>query len=355
MAHWEDKLNPLATVRQEGIRLPERVSPESMELEQMRQLDRTLGLVRSRDNTFVIDPDLYSILMGATDFTTGVGIAIGLLATGGTEWGFRVGDPAGNRITWDETNGLTVVGGATIDSGTIGGWTVAAGNLSSGSVTLDAANENIRMGSATAYMTGEGIWLGSDGSGGYDFRVGDPAGDYILWDASTGSFTIKAENFTGETPTFTGYVTVKAGLGNPLVVLYGIAGPPDYGALVVYDTSEFQAIGTKYMPSRIEQSFFLSGFQFIVTDDLLIDNFGSGELTLGMTMLPSADSTYDIGSTTELFANIYGDIIWGGAVHVGAGAVGNPPSGWCRLYWNQSLTKLYVLDSGGTSHEVAFV
>lgn len=55
------------------------------------------------------------------------------------------------------------------------------------------ANETyIRMGDATAPLTGIGIWMGYDLAtpGVFDFRIGDPAGNYLHYDASAGTLTV---------------------------------------------------------------------------------------------------------------------------------------------------------------------
>lgn len=80
-------------------------------------------------------------------------------------------------------------GTITATAGSIGGWTINAGSLSSGGVTISGANEQILFGAATAPLVGVGIFEGLD-SGQYQWRVGDPAGDYILWDGS--SLTVNA-------------------------------------------------------------------------------------------------------------------------------------------------------------------
>lgn len=67
--------------------------------------------------------------------------------------------------------------------GTIGGWTIGASTLSSGNVTLDAGNQQIRLGAATSPTVGEGIFMGFD-SPDYEFRVGDPADAYLHWTGS---------------------------------------------------------------------------------------------------------------------------------------------------------------------------
>ena len=76
------------------------------------------------------------------------------------------------------------------NSGNIGTWEISEKTLASGNVTLDAYNEQIRLGAATAPGTGIGVFIGLDGATGYDFRAGDPAGDYVWWDASAATLTI---------------------------------------------------------------------------------------------------------------------------------------------------------------------
>jgi len=99
-----------------------------------------------------------------------------------------------NTITADEIAATTITGtqiatlaisgkSCTFDTGTVGGWTMAAGSLSNGSVTIDATNEIIRLGSASAVLTGNGIWMGKDGSD-YELRVGDPTTDYMHFDGT---------------------------------------------------------------------------------------------------------------------------------------------------------------------------
>lgn len=75
---------------------------------------------------------------------------------------------------------------------TIGGMQVDAQQLSQGKVTIQGVAQRILIGDATAPLTGIGIFMGSDQAStvGYDFRVGNPSGQYIHWDASAGTFII---------------------------------------------------------------------------------------------------------------------------------------------------------------------
>ena len=116
---------------------------------------------------------------GATAYDTGTGFWLG--DDGGT-YKFFIGASAGNKMTWNGTV-LAITGSITATTGTIGGWTIAATQLSSGSVIINSANEQILLGSATAPLTGVGIFLGLNAPV-YEFRAGDPAGAYIHWNGS---------------------------------------------------------------------------------------------------------------------------------------------------------------------------
>ena len=110
----------------------------------------------------------------ATTYASGTGLFAGLDA--GT-YKFRVGNPSGNRLQWTGS-ALNIVGAIT-------------GSTISGS--------ELRTGSATAYMTGAGFW-----TSGTQFRVGDPAGNYLRWTGSAleingaivGTANIVAEDIT---------------------------------------------------------------------------------------------------------------------------------------------------------------
>lgn len=70
----------------------------------------------------------------------------------------------------------------------VGGWTFDNTKLSSGSVSIDGTNETILMGAASAPLTGLGVFLGKDSSD-YEFRCGDPAGNFLHWDATNLTIT----------------------------------------------------------------------------------------------------------------------------------------------------------------------
>jgi len=71
-----------------------------------------------------------------------------------------------------------------------GGWKAESDALTTNGIRLEANNERVLIGSATEPLTGIGVFIGSDLAGGYDFRAGDPGGNYIHWDASATTLTI---------------------------------------------------------------------------------------------------------------------------------------------------------------------
>ena len=73
---------------------------------------------------------------------------------------------------------------STLDAITADMGTLTAGQISVGSITINADNEQILMGSASAPLTGIGVFLGKDGAD-YEFRAGNPAGAYVHWNGSS--------------------------------------------------------------------------------------------------------------------------------------------------------------------------
>jgi len=68
------------------------------------------------------------------------------------------------------------------------GWSISQTEFSNGSVKIQSTAERILMGLATAPLTGVGVFLGKDGTD-YEFRAGNPAGDYIHWDGTNLNIT----------------------------------------------------------------------------------------------------------------------------------------------------------------------
>lgn len=85
---------------------------------------------------------------GANSFGAGLGFWLGY---DGATPKFRVGNPAGNRLTWDGSQ-LDLVGTVTATSGAIGGFNLGSTTLSSssGNLSLDAGNSEVRLTSGSA-------------------------------------------------------------------------------------------------------------------------------------------------------------------------------------------------------------
>lgn len=75
---------------------------------------------------------------------------------------------------------------------TVGGFVASQNGFNSPNMQISAVSQQILVGSATSPTVGVGIFIGSDQAAtvGYDFRAGDPAGNYIWWDASAGTLTV---------------------------------------------------------------------------------------------------------------------------------------------------------------------
>ena len=190
----------------------------------------TVQAISSTAGTFIIDVPNETLSIGTlTSPHTGTGIFLGLEA--GVGYHFFAGNSAGQYMHWDGST-VTIVGGITATTGTIGGWTISATELSSGSVKIQSTAERFLLGSATAPLTGTGIFIGKD-SADYEFRAGNPSGDYIHFDGTT--FTIKTDTFTGSNPIFTGSVEVRGGEGEARVKL-GTSGVSQ-GRILVYESS----------------------------------------------------------------------------------------------------------------------
>ncbi len=90
-------------------------------------------------------------------------------------------------------------GTVTAGAGTIGGFTIGASTISSTNITLTSGTSaSIKLGSATAFGTGTGVWIDNAAAG--SFRVGNPSGNRISY-ASDGTVTLVAANaqITGST------------------------------------------------------------------------------------------------------------------------------------------------------------
>lgn len=81
------------------------------------------------------------------------------------------------------TNGSTVIFEISDAQQKIAGWTFDNLKLSAGSVSIDGSTERLLFGSATAPLTGVGIFIGKDGSD-YEIRAGDPDSQFFHWNGN---------------------------------------------------------------------------------------------------------------------------------------------------------------------------
>ncbi len=124
-----------------------------------------------------------SISLGAaTDYITGTGFWVG---KNSAVYKLHLGDPEANHLKWDGST-LTVVGTISATAGAIGGWTIGANSISAdgGNVSISSAEPAIKMGLATNYLDGAGVFMGKS-AGAFKFHIGDPTGDYVGWSGST--------------------------------------------------------------------------------------------------------------------------------------------------------------------------
>ena len=84
--------------------------------------------------------------------------------------------------------GVVLSGSITATTGQIGGWTIAAAEISSGNVKIQSTAERILLGSATEPLTGVGIFIGKDSSD-YELRLGDPDNAYFHYDGTNITLT----------------------------------------------------------------------------------------------------------------------------------------------------------------------
>jgi hypothetical protein len=212
-----------------------------------------------------------SIVSGATNYSTGTGIFLGL---DGATHKMRIGTTAGNRLTWDGTTltiagsgaGITSIDGGNITTGTVTATQIAANTITAAKIaagtitateiasdtitatqiaanaitaseiatgavtaikisvtnlaavsasmgaltvdnTLTMATGGVLKSGATAYNSGTGYWL-EHNAGAPRFFIGNSAGNKLTWDGSALSIT---GAITATSGTFTGEINASSG------------------------------------------------------------------------------------------------------------------------------------------------
>ena len=157
-------------------------------------------------NTVFLDSSTPSFALGSTvpsAYGTGTGIWMG---KDSGVYKFRVGDPTGNRITWDNST-LNIVGTVTATSGTIGGFTLGATTLYAG-----AGATRIQL------DTTAGIHLGATAFAAAPFRV-SLAGALTSTSGTIGGWTLAATTLTGGSVTLSNTGYISAGTGDDIAIL----------------------------------------------------------------------------------------------------------------------------------------
>lgn len=223
----------------------------------------------------------------------------------------------------------------------VGGFEQGPGGLKKGKMDLQAGQERILVGDATEPLTGIGIFVGLDGSD-YEFRVGDPANDYLHWNGSAltivgsitattgqiGGWDITAGylyNLQSGTPTASPSDGVVLASGNEALIVYentekrvevgylsagvyGLRVYDDDGSTVIFEASDTQkvlsgaAIGTG---SEISIQGWQHDMSFSATDADTVA-WGAGTITLmnGTTYSIGAGNTGNMVAITYVYLDI---------------------------------------------------
>lgn len=268
-----------------------------------------------------------AIFSGSTGYGTGTGFwmdASGRLSLG-------------SKLTYDGAGNLTIDGSITATVGSIGGWLLSGTTIYGDHITLDDANDEIKIGSAanhilleatgtdtttvirtstaTAYNTGSGFWM--DGSG--RLFLGTSGGDKLLYSggtlAITGNITADGGNIGGWDITGS---TIES--TSDLVVLNAA------GSIVVGSaTNKWNIIGSG---TDAATAIYTTGATWANTTGVWMD--ASGRLRLGdglswdgvdLTIDGGGIFSGDISAASGTFTgNLSGSTITGGQIDIGEGA-----------------------------------
>ncbi len=157
------------------------VTAGKMSVTQLSAIAANIGAITA--GSFTLDNAGWVKTSGVASFGSGTGIWIGYDSTA---YKFRVGNPAGQYLSWDGS-ALTFTGALSGATGTFSG-SLSAATGSFGAIsatgTITVSTTGSIGGGQTAYNTGTGFFLGYS-SGAYKFSIGNPAASYVTWDGTT--------------------------------------------------------------------------------------------------------------------------------------------------------------------------
>ena len=193
----------------------------------------------------------------------------------------------------------------------VGGWTIGSNDLAKGNVRLQADQERILIGSATAPLTGTGIFIGLDGAD-YEFRAGNPDTAYIHWDGT--ALTVSSITLTGGT------------------IKYGKTSFSDSTNAGYYVSSEGLYIGAAADATKLKYTLADASFDFIGTISSRATSTVAGAITAAGNFIDAnldtfsrvllKDFTFSPSDYSGAFKS--GDITWNtstGAITGGSGVL----------------------------------
>jgi len=172
---------------------------------------------------------------GALGYNSGTGFWMGYDTGAPAGYKFFIGSAAGNKLLWNGSS-LSITGSITATSGTIGGWTIGATALTSGSgattVALDSGGINpaIYAGSATALtapfrVTNAGVMYASGATLVGNMTIASTNrvlatdnSNYLTWQGPSGANT--PGFYTQQSSAAGGFSAYGVGSGSPSIGLY---------------------------------------------------------------------------------------------------------------------------------------
>jgi hypothetical protein len=289
-----------ATIRGKAIK-PKNITAGLIDVSNLQAVNSKTGNLSVTGNITMATAGAFSA--GQTAYDTGVGFWLEYNA--GTPR-FSLGNSGGNKLTWNGTT-LSITGSITASSGTIGGFTIGAQDLTAGVTTSQigfSSSGSVR------------IWSGSDTPSAAPFQV-----------SSSGGLTATS-------------VTLKSSSGTARVELTSANG------LSVYDSG-----GTLRARQSIDGSGFLGSTDGLSTSAAVrwttagVATINASQITTGSLAFASG-GTMNGASVTGTFGNSGGTLNLGaltvaGTLTLGSGGKITDADG---SYWDQSGL---VLKSGG--------